>query len=306
MQLVQLDDLSDLGSYIFATAQPEDTKTSIAQDVSQSGREILQKAEPEPKLAIATRPTRYSWSVDSTIFPFASSHAQAKMKANEVRRKHHFGEDSYIPHLNCEECMDISSNWEIFLEEGGDPNLRDSLHGGMLQRFAAERNIDMVQLLLDHGAQPNIIEEWRGKFGGNCPQMAAISNGDMEMIQLLLQYGARYQAAYGFWGNILHTAAYLGHFDIVKMFLDEFMDTKVDEKDTSFAGGHTALGMLLQYQYKVFNRDYQVVEGERVEIMQMLVEAAATVTAEEIVTWRVIAARAPRFKFLQGAQRAWY
>ena len=62
---------------------------------------------------------------------------------------------------------------------------RNGLRVAPIQSGAAGRHLKIVKMLLDHGADPNIIEQ-----GGFTPLHAAAQNGDIEMIRLLLYGGA--------------------------------------------------------------------------------------------------------------------
>lgn len=127
-----------------------------------------------------------------------------------------------------------------------------------------------------------------------------MSSGDIDMVELLLQHGAIPEIAYGYFGNILHTAAYLGYLHIVKGILDAKMGIDINEPNDKFR--LTSLGMLMEYEYKVLDQDPRVAEGDRVEIMRMLVEAGATVTEAQRDIWKGIAAKAGRFAFMT---RSW-
>jgi uncharacterized protein len=76
----------------------------------------------------------------------------------------------------------------LLLERGADPNLREegiAPHGHALYAAAANRHHEVAKLLLDHGAFPNPPVESSADALSR-----AISNNDGPMIELLCSYGA--------------------------------------------------------------------------------------------------------------------
>ncbi len=76
----------------------------------------------------------------------------------------------------------------LLLEFGADPNLREegtAPHGHALYAAAANRHHEIVKLLLEHGAYPNPPVESSADALSR-----AIMNSDQEMIELLCSYGA--------------------------------------------------------------------------------------------------------------------
>nr|QBK92133.1 MAG: ankyrin repeat protein [Pithovirus LCPAC304] len=83
----------------------------------------------------------------------------------------------YEEHLQCIQSL---------LRLGIDPNRRDDDEVEMtaLTFASAVNRLDIVQVLLDHGADPNI------PAGGGTPALTFASVGHKDIIQLLLDYGA--------------------------------------------------------------------------------------------------------------------
>jgi len=72
---------------------------------------------------------------------------------------------------------------ELLLEYGANPNVggRDSsLHMAVRRRLR-----DMTELLLKKGADPNVRD-----IDGNTPLHTAVAVGDPEIVELLIRYGA--------------------------------------------------------------------------------------------------------------------
>jgi ankyrin repeat protein len=77
---------------------------------------------------------------------------------------------------------------KLLLERGADPNLPEegvAPHGGVLYAAVANKHIEIAKLLLEHGAYPNPEVE-------SCADALsrAIANADQPMIELLCSYGA--------------------------------------------------------------------------------------------------------------------
>ena len=88
---------------------------------------------------------------------------------------------------------------ELLLSRGADPNLREegiAPHGYALYAAVADRHLEVARLLLEHGAFPNPEVESSADALSR-----AISNADQAMIDLLCSYGA---------ARALHLLAYSG------------------------------------------------------------------------------------------------
>ena len=77
---------------------------------------------------------------------------------------------------------------KLLLDRGADPNLREegiAPHGHALYSAVYNRHYEIAQLLLEHGAYPNPEVESSADA-----LSIAIMNSDTEMIDLLTSYGA--------------------------------------------------------------------------------------------------------------------
>jgi len=99
--------------------------------------------------------------------------------------------------------------------------------------FAAARNghTDIVRLLLDKGAKPNIPDEYEAS-----PLKTAAENGHKEVVKLLIDSGADPNMFDNFKYTALHDAARNGHNDVIQMLLDIGADPNISKK-----GGETPL-----------------------------------------------------------------
>ena len=73
------------------------------------------------------------------------------------------------------------------------------------------RDITLVQKLLDHGADPNVVTHWEG----DTPLSTAAQNGQTEIVKLLIAHGAKVDVRDKQGNSLLKMAA--GHPDIVQI-----------------------------------------------------------------------------------------
>lgn len=88
--------------------------------------------------------------------------------------------EALIEALNTEDIPAIES----LLKQGVDLNVKDD-NGIYPLNYAYQRGIDVTALLLEYGADPDIID-----FTGTSPLHDASSEGNVDMAELLLIYGA--------------------------------------------------------------------------------------------------------------------
>ena len=108
---------------------------------------------------------------------------------------------------------------QIFISKGADINAQGGLYGNALQAASSNGNQEIVKLLLDKGADINA----QGGTYGNALQ-AASSHGHQEIVKLLLDKGADINAQGGEHSNALQAASLNGHQEIVKLLLDKGAD----------------------------------------------------------------------------------
>jgi ankyrin repeat protein len=93
------------------------------------------------------------------------------------------------------------------------------VYGTALQAAASEGEMEIVRLLLDKGAD---INAQGGEYG--TALHAAVLQGEMEIVRLLLDKGADVNAQRGPYGAALQAAAWRGITKIVRLLLDKGAD----------------------------------------------------------------------------------
>jgi ankyrin repeat protein len=131
----------------------------------------------------------------------------------------------------------------LLLECGADPNYVDmtsenSINESLLHLAVSNGNVDSVQLLIDYEADIHV----RNRFGYSLFDYAA-HYGHIDMLEFLISKGANMNAIEIDWGkHAIHIAACSGSIDSMQWLLDHDID--VDIKDGS---GHTPLHWAAYY-----------------------------------------------------------
>ena len=105
---------------------------------------------------------------------------------------------------------------QILIDKGADPNRADQWGQTPVSMAAGVGHTDVVQLLLDKGADPNEADT----RGVTTLHLASII-GHKYVVHLLLERGADpNRTTMTYQKTPLHWAAWLGHLDVVKVLLD--------------------------------------------------------------------------------------
>ncbi|KAK6080312.1 hypothetical protein SCUP234_05253 [Seiridium cupressi] len=121
---------------------------------------------------------------------------------------------------------------ELLLEKGADVNIQGGGYGTALQAAASGGHKEIVELLLEKGAGVNI----QGEYYGTALQAAA-SKGHKEIVELLLEKGADVNIQGGYYGTALQAAASEANKEMVELLLEKGADVNIH------GGGYgTALG----------------------------------------------------------------
>ncbi|KAJ4288061.1 hypothetical protein N0V90_012078 [Kalmusia sp. IMI 367209] len=132
------------------------------------------------------------------------------------------------------------------LEGGCDVNEKDTSDCASLYYTCLNGDLEMLQLLLNRGADVSA----QGGWYGNALQ-AASAGGHTQVVELLLDEGAEVNAQGGWYGNALQAASAGGHTQVVELLLDEGAEVNAqggkygNALQAASAGGHTQVVELL-------------------------------------------------------------
>ena len=128
---------------------------------------------------------------------------------------------------------------KLLLDKGADPNIGN--YGSTALVYAIQRrNDNIVRLLLDRGADPNLRahKKWRTAL------MVASRKGNIEIVKILLEHGADINISDSSGDTALIIASENGHTEIVKLLLDRGADP-----ETVGWRGWTALTIASNYGF---------------------------------------------------------
>ena len=138
------------------------------------------------------------------------------------------------------------------IDKGADVNAKGGYYNYALSAASAGGHREIVELLLDKGADVNVEEG-----GGYSNALSAASaGGHREVVKLLLDKGADVNKEGGgsFYGNALSAASAGGHREVVELLLDKGADVNAqggyysNALEAAKAGGHQEIAALLQKQ----------------------------------------------------------
>jgi ankyrin repeat protein len=143
---------------------------------------------------------------------------------------------------------------KLLLDHGAEVNLQGGRLGSALQTAAFCGEEGAMQLLLDRGAE---IDNKGGEHGSAL--QAAAFQGHNGVVQFLIEQGANVNLVGGIFGNALAAAAYFGYREVIRLLLD--------------AGAAVNLKTGILYG----NALYSAIAGDRIECAELLISRGAEV-----------------------------
>jgi ankyrin repeat protein len=134
---------------------------------------------------------------------------------------------------------DIIETVELLLDKGADPNMVGNDGTTALMTAIISGDIEIVELLLDKGAHTNIVNTY-----GQTALISAAWYGHSGIVELLLDRGANPNIVDKYDKTALLVASVVGNIDIVKLLLDNGADINIVDKYDK-----TALMCASQYGY---------------------------------------------------------
>uniref|UniRef100_UPI003F4B25E1 ankyrin repeat domain-containing protein n=1 Tax=Brachyspira catarrhinii TaxID=2528966 RepID=UPI003F4B25E1 len=127
---------------------------------------------------------------------------------------------------------------ELLIEKGADIEAKDDYGINALVYASSDENEEMVKFLLAKGADANTVCEIENEdmVISPTPLMNAAYNGNINIINMLLENGADINYTTDFGTTPLMMAASFNHFEAVKVLLENNADTSITDED-----GRTAL-----------------------------------------------------------------
>jgi ankyrin repeat protein len=101
----------------------------------------------------------------------------------------------------------------LLLEKGANPNIKDQYGRSLLRLACINNDTEMVILLLNYGADPKL------ELSGQSSLCDAINNRNIEIVRLLLEKGANPNRECGLNKNLLFQAIIIGDLDILDLLL---------------------------------------------------------------------------------------
>ncbi len=155
------------------------------------------------------------------------------------------------------------------LSRGAEVHPLNNARNDALKAAAAAGDVEVLRVLLDHGADPNSKAAIQASSGGNTALMVAAQCGHLEIVRMLLARGAdvNVQTANG---NAVSHAAFTHRQEVVRLLLDHRADTNVRGNRIQSSRKDTGLTPLM---YAAYN------ERNDATIVQWLLERGADVDA---------------------------
>ena len=166
---------------------------------------------------------------------------------------------------------------QLLLERGADVNTRCNNHQTPLHIASYVGNVEIVRVLLDHGADPEAVAE--GDMGEKPLHMVSYGkyrsqHDGVRVAQLLLEHGADVNTRRDDHWTPLHIASHFGDIEIVRLLLDHGADPEAN------AEGDKGSKPLHQVSYGKYRS-----QEDGVRVAQLLLEHGADINTRRNDHW---------------------
>jgi len=128
-------------------------------------------------------------------------------------------DEGILPQIAEREPLDFV---QLFLEHGANPNIMDECHNTVVHRAAQKGSENLVELLLSHRGNSEL-----GDADGKTPFHYACARADPGVVRVFLKHGASLSAADGPGRTGLHYASWGWNEEAVRLLLDHGGDIEV-------------------------------------------------------------------------------
>ncbi|KAF9890721.1 hypothetical protein FE257_005587 [Aspergillus nanangensis] len=174
----------------------------------------------------------------------------------------------FIPSMSSDQAA-----VQLLLEHGADPNRMGCSSTTALSVAALNGSVNIAEMLLKYGADPNLLVE-----PGENALHAACREGNMEIAQLLLEYGGDINTKCGVYGNALGAASASGNRTLIQFLIDKGSDINCGALAAAAVSGHQELVEVLLGQGADINNGAleAAVQSDHESLVRMLLGKGAS------------------------------
>jgi ankyrin repeat protein len=173
-------------------------------------------------------------------------------KGTDIHTKSYFYEYTPLLYATSYFAPFQDSDFELIqhlIALGSDVNIQGYNGITPLHRASQAGNLRVAKLLLDHGADPNIFDKYRGPIGyaysSGTPLQYAIDSPNKEMVKFLVERGAKLNRKDSRGNTELHLTALMGNTDLTKFLIEHGSDVNALNNYN-----HTALYYAAKHGYR--------------------------------------------------------
>ncbi|EQB55667.1 hypothetical protein CGLO_04371 [Colletotrichum gloeosporioides Cg-14] len=113
---------------------------------------------------------------------------------------------------------------KLLLDHGAEVNASGGDYGAALEAAVCRGNLESAKLLLQGGADANLVGAYKR---GRTPLWSAVASNELELIHLLLQYGAEVNHCDDYGETVLHKAVTTAPEDTVRLLIEHGAEVNI-------------------------------------------------------------------------------